>query len=197
MDIISPDYHPFVDQVTWRYLVNDPSASSGRFSDQTFSTINLKKQEDERAHVADFDGDGAHDLLDYNGAGDFRRIWFEDGLLKNADYSGPTLHDAVMADVNGDGLKDAVRVAPVEGVEMQDNEVIYTFGPAEVHFNTGNGFRSPPLSCLSDSSLPRSRSRERSRLTSTMTAAMTCSFSLPSWKKKGRTMSCGSLLATG
>ena len=48
----------------WRYLMNDPEAASGRFTEQSIPTTHLMVDWNHQVHIADLDGDGAHDLLE-------------------------------------------------------------------------------------------------------------------------------------
>ena len=114
----------------WYYKLNTGKSSTARWLDKRTSTQN--KVSSARSYVFDVDGDGRDEVVGWNGQyrGDARVKSFgmtTDGEIETTPAEVNVIDSASgrhFADVNGDGLRDAVY--PYKGLRAQ--------------LNTGNGF---------------------------------------------------------
>jgi len=160
-DIVNPKYYaPAPVGYKWRYLKNDPEAAQGRFTEQPIPFNELKLDNSQQTLIGDLDGDGAHDFLEYDDSGQYRRMWLEDGKVQTSDHAQPDMRDSSLADINGDGLPDLVTVAPIKNIEVGENGILYHFGVPTVYLNTGNGFAKDPI-YLGSLQLPPAHAKPR------------------------------------
>ena len=104
---------------------------AGNFTEGQFPATQLSADH-AGATVADLDGSGTADVLPFDD-GPFDFLGLEDGALVHEPLAGPNLKRGALADVNGDGLRDAVYPVGAPWALNPD-------GLPQIQLNTGNGF---------------------------------------------------------